>query len=343
VRRHDVLRRLHELARPRTYLEIGVNDGRSLALSSVRSIGIDPAFTVTSELRGDLHLVRATSDDFFARSDPLEHLRGTPLDLAFIDGMHLAEFALRDFINVERHATWSTVIVLDDQLPRNIDEAARDRHTVDWAGDVYKMIPILHRYRPDLRVVPLDTTPTGVVAVFGADPANRVLSQRYDEIVAEYVVADPQDVPDQIIAREGAVDAATLLDAIPWERFVTARDGGGTEYGRADLLADVERVVGGGMASLATWRPDTARAAAAYAVVVEAAEQARLAAEAAKRARSEAQAAKSESARRRRAARNDVFARVARAAPFLRSVPGARPLARVVRRARRALPRRATT
>ena len=60
-----------------------------------------------------------------------DHYRGgTRLDLVFVDGMHLFEFALRDFMNVERHADWWSVIVFDDILPRDVDEAARERHTV---------------------------------------------------------------------------------------------------------------------------------------------------------------------------------------------------------------------
>ena len=60
----------------------------------------------------------------------LSHYRGgTSLDLSFIDGMHLFEYVLRDFMNVERFSRWDTAIVLDDMLPRDVDEAARDRHT----------------------------------------------------------------------------------------------------------------------------------------------------------------------------------------------------------------------
>jgi hypothetical protein len=36
---------------------------------------IDPAFNIIRPLHCDLHLVRATSDDFFATPDPIEHLR----------------------------------------------------------------------------------------------------------------------------------------------------------------------------------------------------------------------------------------------------------------------------
>ena len=167
------------------------------------SIGIDPAFQVTTPLHCDLELVKATSDDFFTRTDPIRHLRsarnplrnvrrGRPLlghyrggpfiDLAFIDGMHLFEYALRDFINIEKHADWSSVIVFDDMLPRSIDEAARDRHTTAWTGDVYKVIEILGRYRPDLVTVLVDTQPTGQLVVFGADPKSTVLKDKYDEI-----------------------------------------------------------------------------------------------------------------------------------------------------------------
>ncbi|MEU3279006.1 class I SAM-dependent methyltransferase [Streptomyces antibioticus] len=267
MKRHDFLRALHKATANRNYLEIGVNDGRSLRLSRVPSIAVDPAFKVTSELRCDVHLVRATSDDFFARADPLAHLRGgrhpwrnlrrgrhplghwrrTTLDLAFIDGMHLFEYALRDFVNVERHADWSSVIVLDDMLPRTVDEAARERHTTAWTGDVYKVGEILNRYRPDLVTVLVDTQPTGQLVVFGADPRNRVLSQKYDEIIAEYDVPDPQKVPESVLDRVRAVPPEMLLDAGLWRPLVRARNLGlSRSRGWEPLRAALERIAVGG-------------------------------------------------------------------------------------------------
>ena len=243
--RHEFLRRLHELARPRNYLEIGVNTGRSLSLSRVPSIAIDPAFTVTAPLQLDVELARRTSDEFFARKDPLRHLRsgrnplrnlrrgrppfahyrgGTTLDLDFIDGMHLIEFVLRDLTNVERFSDWATVIVLDDVLPRNGDEAARERHTPDWAGDVFKIVPILREHRPDLTLLPVDTTPTGVLVILGADPANGTLKARYDEIVEAWVTPDPQHVPPEILDRRGAISPERLCDAAFWPDLVRARN-----------------------------------------------------------------------------------------------------------------------
>jgi hypothetical protein len=242
--RHTFLGELHRLVRPRNYLEIGVNDGRSLALSHAPSVAIDPAFKVTVPLRCDVHLVKATSDAFFARSDPLRHLRGgrnplrnlargrpilggrrraPALDLAFIDGMHLFEFVLRDFMNVERHAGPWSVIVLDDMLPRTVDEAARERHTRAWTGDVYKLIPVLARHRPDLLVVAVNTAPTGLLVVLGADPASGVLAERYEALVAEWVQPDPQTVPAEILERRGALDPEVLLSSTIWRDLVRAR------------------------------------------------------------------------------------------------------------------------
>lgn len=256
VNRHEFLRRLHEVVAPRTYVEIGVNDGRGLSLSRVPTVGVDPSPQITSELRCDLHLVRATSDELFARERPLEHL-GDQVDLAFIDGMHLFEYALRDFINVERLSDWSTIVVFDDVLPRNGAEAGRRRTTTAWAGDVYKIIPVLERYRPDLRFVAVDTEPTGMLVVFGADRQNAVLRERYDEIIREYLTADPQDVPGGILERSIAIPGQRLLDAPLWQTLIDARAAGTGADGRDRLLADVDALVGARADRRPEpWRPD---------------------------------------------------------------------------------------
>ncbi|MDQ1010817.1 hypothetical protein QFZ82_005302 [Streptomyces sp. V4I23] len=262
--RHGFLRQLHRIYKPRNYLEIGVNDGRSLALSRVPSVAVDPAFRVVTSISCDVHLVRATSDDFFARKDPLVHLRtgrnpfralarkdpmnvlgGEPrLELSFIDGMHLFEYALRDFMNVERHSRWSSVIVLDDMLPRSVDEAARDRHTKFWAGDVYKVVQVLRKYRPDLVIVEVDTAPTGVVAVFGADPESTVLKNAYDKIIEEYVVPDPQDVPEEVLVRKNAVQPEALLGADFWPGLIRARTLRRSRASFAPVRRSIEKITG---------------------------------------------------------------------------------------------------
>jgi hypothetical protein len=213
VNRHGFLTHLHRLTAPRNYLEIGINDGRGLALSRTRSIGVDPAFKINVELDCDLQLVKATSDDFFARDNAIARFPEGVVDLVFIDGLHLFEFALRDFINAEKLAHPGSVVVFDDMLPRTIDEAARDRHTVMWAGDVYNVALVLERYRPDLVLVPVDTAPTGLLLVVGLDPTNTVLQDNYDDVVAAFRHDDPQRVPPEILNRTQAADPEKLVAA----------------------------------------------------------------------------------------------------------------------------------
>jgi hypothetical protein len=329
VNRHQFLRRLHEVYQPRTYFEIGVHDGRSLALSRVATVAVDPAHRITSELRCDLHLVKATSDDFFAREEPFEHLAGVPIDLVFIDGMHLLEYVLRDFINTEKHADWSTVVVLDDQLPRNVDEAARDRHTTAWAGDVYKIIAVLQRYRPELRLAVLDTQPTGVMAVFGLDPSNTVLADRYDEIMDRFLLKDPQQVPAEMISRSCAMDPDTLLSASFWPTLRAARDrqaaAGGAPIAPEAAFAEIDKLLADQpRPQLRDWLPDPgAGRDQEFDDSVSIGELAMLQAVRAKAAAKQ---------RGKASGRNDAIARLARRAPFLKKVPGARAFARAMRR-----------
>lgn len=222
--RHQVLAELHRLLRPRTYLEIGVWHGDSLGLSRTRTIGVDPAFRIRSELHCDLRTFADTSDDFFARPDAFEHFAGTPVDLAFIDGMHLSDYALRDFMNVEKHCARGSVVVFDDVLPRNHLEGYRMRRTRSWAGDVYKVLDVLRRLRPDLVLLPLNTKPTGTMLVTNLDPGSTVLENAWPSLADELTAPDPQTVPDDLLERSLAVDPEVVLGSAVWQRLVVLRD-----------------------------------------------------------------------------------------------------------------------
>ena len=236
--RHEFLARVHEVLRPRQYLEIGVKNGNSLALARCPVVGIDPSYTITAELHNQVHLFRTTSDEYFTRPDPLAPTGGQPFDLAFIDGLHLFEFAFRDFINAERHSSPGGVIIFDDVLPRSVDEAARERHTGPWTGDVYPMMEVLARYRPELVVLPVGTEPTGLLLVLGVDPQNTVLADRYHEIMAEFRRPDPQPVPRELLDRMMVLPPQRALDSPLWELLGNAREMTTPETWRT-RLADV--------------------------------------------------------------------------------------------------------
>ena len=182
---YGVLRRAHELRRPDVYLEIGVHEGHSLAFvqPGTRTTGVDPAPKV-DDPPADTTIVAATSDDFFTRSDVADVLGG-PIDLAFVDGLHLHEQTLRDVANVEHHARPDGVILVHDGLPIDAVTSARERTTMVWSGDVWKVVVALRRHRPDLTVTTVDAAPTGLAVITGLDPENTVLRDRYDDIVAE--------------------------------------------------------------------------------------------------------------------------------------------------------------
>ena len=220
----DFIEGVHERLAPPTYLEIGIRFGASLALSKATTIGVDPAYELRHEAPKDAELFRETSDDFFARSDALRPFGDRPAALSFIDGMHLAEYALRDFVNVERHSRWTSVAVFDDILPRDPDEAARERTTRVWAGDVFKIVGVLERHRPDLTLLRIGTQPTGLLLVLGLDPHSTVLSERYDEIEAELVTPDPQELPREIAERKHVLDPDKVLAAGFWRLLREGRE-----------------------------------------------------------------------------------------------------------------------
>jgi hypothetical protein len=200
----DVLAQAHDILKPNLYLEIGVRHGGSLALARGPAIGVDCAPDIEQPLLESTRVIQATSDDFFEF-----HARDAlPIcpDLIFIDGMHLFEYALRDFMNVERWSRSSSLVIVDDIFPNHRDQATRDRRTRVWAGDVWKLHTCLAAERPDLLLLALDARPTGLLLIAGLDACNSILWDHYNPLVNRYVNACPDTPPSSVIAREGALD-----------------------------------------------------------------------------------------------------------------------------------------
>jgi Methyltransferase domain len=187
-----VLARIHRHLRPRTYLEIGVSRGESLAcvLPQTQVLGIDPAPRLARPPPANVRIYRETSDDFFAKYVPSAELGGQPVELAFIDGMHHFEFALRDFLNVERACSASSVILIHDCYPLDERTARREQVTGFWSGDIWRLVLLLRTHRPDLLVRTIATPPTGLGIVVNPDPASRLLAGRVDELIGEFLAKD---------------------------------------------------------------------------------------------------------------------------------------------------------
>jgi hypothetical protein len=126
------------------------------------------------------------SDAFFASPRADAALAGAAVGLAFVDGLHLFEQALRDFIHVEKRAARESVVLFHDCLPLGAATSSRTRRTGFWTGDVWKLVPVLRRERPDLDVFVIPTYPTGLAVVTRLDPASTVLEERLGGIVREF-------------------------------------------------------------------------------------------------------------------------------------------------------------
>lgn len=199
---YALLRQLHASVQPRAYLEIGTSQGASLALAACPSVAIDPRPDLSPKVdvlgnKPWLKVYRSTSDDFFASHEPASTLDGLPLDLAFIDGMHRIENVIRDVVNCERWSHPGGILAIHDVLPQAPDWASREPRPRNWTGDVWRVVPCLRRYRPDLDLTLLDAAPSGMLIVRNLDAGNRVLLDRLPEILAGYL-DDPRPYQTQV-------------------------------------------------------------------------------------------------------------------------------------------------
>jgi hypothetical protein len=188
----EVLGRIHRYLRPRTYLEVGVETGLSMRLAGPRprAIGIDPDPKLSEPLGPNVRFFQETSDAFFARHDVRAELGGLPVDLAFIDGLHLFDYALRDFMNVERWCAPESTVIIDDCFPMDRRTAERNRTTAFWTGDVWKLVVLLKKYRPALSIHTVATPPTGMCIVRNLDPGSTFIRDNLDRLVAEFMALD---------------------------------------------------------------------------------------------------------------------------------------------------------
>ena len=124
------------------------------------------------------------------RAGVLLHVSSLPAGLArggraFIDGMHHFEYALRDFINIESLCNRDSLIFVHDCFPIDARSAERDQSTGFWSGDIWRLIVLLKKYRPDLAIYTLGAPPTGLGLITHLDPASQVLASRLPQLIGE--------------------------------------------------------------------------------------------------------------------------------------------------------------
>ncbi|TAG30709.1 MAG: hypothetical protein EAZ40_01210 [Rhodobacterales bacterium] len=199
------------------YLEIGCRNGASFAPVRSKTIAVDPFFRVELNVIGQkpaLHVFQATSDDFFAGGFLAKN--GIRLGASFLDGMHLFEYLLRDFIGTEAASDPKGVIMMHDLVPHHLAMTTRNLKGIRgaWTGDVWKLLPILQRWRPDLTLTMLNLRPTGVLCASNLSPGNTVLQDNYDAIVAEFIGTDIEAYGvEKYFASFEYTDAVAMMEA----------------------------------------------------------------------------------------------------------------------------------
>jgi hypothetical protein len=167
----EVLRWVHQALHPATYVEIGVHSGCSLAAIQpyTLAIGIDPDPDPEGCWPAGTRVFRLTSTEFFVKHDLRQLLGGKAVDFALIDGFHLFEQAVEDLCNLERYIAPGGVIAVHDTIPLDRETSTRLRTTEFYTGDVWKVVPFLRRYRPELEIITVTAAPTGLTLVRGLD------------------------------------------------------------------------------------------------------------------------------------------------------------------------------
>jgi predicted O-methyltransferase YrrM len=206
----DFFSTLHDEIQPKKYLEIGVRHGRSIAQAKCPSVGVDPSPDIKVAIP-NATLYSQTSDNFFEHT--ADNILTNDIDMLFIDGMHLFEYALRDYMNCEKYTHNNSLVIMDDIFPSHNTQAARDRCSQVWTGDVWKVIPCLMKNRPDLALIGVDTSPTGLLLIINCNSQDNKLALNYNDILAEFVPANDIPVPEEIINRKGilAPDNTNLI------------------------------------------------------------------------------------------------------------------------------------
>ena len=188
----DFLKALHQNIYE-NYFEIGTRTGGSLVLSNSPSISIDPYFQLKHDPIGkkDFCLIfQETSDSFFKNTLPkFSHLK---CQLAFIDGMHLFEYALRDFINLSKISSEKSLFLFHDAIPWSYRMSTRNNKAIGrdeaWTGDIWKLVPILMDAGMKDNINLLTSAPTGLLAVL--NPGKKLIAElenSYDEICAKWL------------------------------------------------------------------------------------------------------------------------------------------------------------
>ena len=167
----------------KSFLEIGVDKGK-LAVQVKPLLDL---YVGVDVVKASPHCSHTMSSDRFFAANEFAH---GDFDCCFIDGLHLFETSLRDFVGAEKLVARSDAIIFHDVIPENEVVCARRRQSNPWTGDVYKTIAALLKWRPDLKIELRNAAPSGLAIITQLDPQSMILEQNYLTIVDGFIDYD---------------------------------------------------------------------------------------------------------------------------------------------------------
>lgn len=190
-------KRINELlarSESRRYLEIGVEAGRTFrAVDANQRVGVDPRFRFEiEELESPTsHLIATTSDGYFSMLRDGSVVNGpSTFDVVYVDGLHTVEQTYRDVNNALSVLAPAGVVLVDDVIPSDVYSSLLPQARAvgmrklahgrgeDWHGDVYKLLFLIHDFRPELsyRLIPGPGNAQALVWSGGAAPRVSIVS-----------------------------------------------------------------------------------------------------------------------------------------------------------------------
>jgi len=128
LNRADMINMIAKKIGAKTYLEIGVQTGKTFrAVNVADKIGVDP----DPQWKDQTHIMG--SDQFFEQLEDDEKF-----DIIFVDGLHQWEQVVRDLANSIEHLAPGGVILVDDCAPKHKAYQTRQPTALHWTGDVWR-------------------------------------------------------------------------------------------------------------------------------------------------------------------------------------------------------------
>jgi hypothetical protein len=193
---HSWLNAFHTTLEPATYLELGVDGGRSLSAAGrrTRAIAVDPDAQIKFPIQAETSLFIETNEAFLSRPDLDRVFAGQQVDLAFISGTHTFSDTLSVFAAGERLCHPGAVILLHNTVPLDEITQRPKRECQFYTGDTWKAVVCLKEVRPDLTIKTIPTAPAGLTVISGLDPKSGVIAERMGDLYGKLSNLDYTDL-----------------------------------------------------------------------------------------------------------------------------------------------------